>query len=1103
MRTLLTHLSVLAGIVLAQLSARALEAASPAPVDLRCEYLRNPLGIDAHQPRLSWRMEPADPETRGQRQTAYQVLVASSEDALAKDNGDLWDTGKVASDESIHVAYAGRELSSEQVCWWKVRVWDEDGQPSKWSLPALWTMGLLQLSDWQAQWIGRDEPPAPERENELATAGAQWIWFPGEKGVSAAPIGTRYFRRAFDLPADRKIRHGELILAADNEFAAALNGIHAGAGSNFRAAVKMDVTKSLRGGRNLVAAWAKNVGGGPNPAGLVGMLQVEFESGEPVVIATDAEWRTFDRDMNQWTVLEGDDSAWQKAEVVAPVGGGPWGEVAVTDENRRLAARMLRKEFSAAQPVERAMVYFSGLGLSELYLNGDKVGDHVLSPALTDYTKRVPYLAYDVTDRIRAGQNALGVWLGNGRFYAPRGKVPSNTVSYGYPMMKLQLVLEYGDGSRETIVSDGTWKLTTEGPIVANNEYDGEEYDARRELTGWCMPQFDDGSWETAQLVAGPAGTLVAPMIDPIRVTEYLQPKQVSEPQPGVFIFDLGQNMVGWCRLKVAGPAGTVVKLRHAETLREDGTLYMDNLRGAKVTDVYTLKGHGTEVYEPRFTYHGFRFVEVTGYPGRPGLDAIEGCVVNDDLPSAGTFACSNPTINRVYTNVLWGVRGNYRSIPTDCPQRDERQGWLGDRSAESKGEMFLFRNAPLYAKWVQDMVDAQKENGSVPDVCPAYWPIYSDNVTWPSSLVIIPGSLYEQYGDLQTIARAYPSMVKWVDYMSTFITDDIIPRDQYGDWCVPPEDPKLIHSQDPARKTAGPILGTTYFYHCLELMSRYAALLNRPEDAERFTKLAARLKKGLNAKYLRHDLGQYDNGAQTTSVLPLAFDMVPGDQRQAVFDHLVRNITEETRGHIGTGLVGGQWLNRVLTSGGRPDLAYRFATNTGYPSWGYMVAKDATTIWELWNGDTADPAMNSGNHVMLVGDLIIWLYESLAGIQSDPAAPGFKHIVMKPVVVGDLGFVTATHHSPYGFIASHWRRDRRHFAWEITVPPNTTATVWVPAHAEAQVSESDRPVGQSSGVEVLRRESDYMVLKVAAGSYRFESDLITDSAGPEQTGSH
>lgn len=1103
MRTLLTYLSVLLGIVLAQFSATALEAASPAPVDLRCEYLRNPLGIDAHHPRLSWRMEPADPGVRGQRQTAYQVLVASNQDSLANDNGDLWDSGRVASDQSLHVAYAGRELASEQACWWKVRMWDRDGQPSKWSLPAFWTMGLFEPSDWQAQWIGRDEPPAPERENELAGAGAQWIWFPGEKGLSAAPIGTRYFRRAFDLPADRKIRRGELILAADNEFAAAVNGTHAGAGSNFKAAVKMDVTKSLRGGRNLVAAWAKNVGGGPNPAGLVGMLQVEFESGEPVVIATDAEWRTFDRDMNQWTVLEGDDSAWQKAEVVAPVGGGPWGEVAVTDENRRLAARMLRKEFSAAQPVERAMVYFSGLGLSELYLNGDKVGDHVLSPALTDYTKRVPYLVYDVTDRIRAGRNALGVWLGNGRFYAPRGKVPSNTVSYGYPMMRLQLVLEYGDGSRETVVSDGTWKLSTEGPIVANNEYDGEEYDARRELPGWCMPQFDDGSWEPAQLVAGPAGTLVAPMIDPIRVTEYLQPKRVSEPQPGVFIFDLGQNMVGWCRLKVAGPAGTVVKLRHAETLREDGTLYMDNLRGAKVTDVYTLKGQGTEVYEPRFTYHGFRFVEVTGYPGRPGLDAIEGCVVNDDLPSAGTFACSNPTINRVYTNVLWGVRGNYRSIPTDCPQRDERQGWLGDRSAESKGEMFLFRNAPLYAKWVQDMVDAQKENGSVPDVCPAYWPIYSDNVTWPSSLVLVPGSLYEQYGDLQTIARAYPSMVKWIDYMSTFITDDIIPRDQYGDWCVPPEDPKLIHSQDPARKTAGPILGTTYFYHCLELMSRYAALLNRPEDAERFTKLAERLKKGLNAKYLRHDLGQYDNGAQTTSVLPLAFDMVPGDQRQAVFDHLVRNITEETRGHIGTGLVGGQWLNRVLTSGGRPDLAYRFATNTGYPSWGYMVAKDATTIWELWNGDTADPAMNSGNHVMLVGDLIIWLYESLAGIQSDPAAPGFKHIVMKPVVVRDLGFVTATHHSPYGFIASHWRRDGGHFTWEITVPPNTTATVWVPARTQAKVTESGRPVDQSSGVEVLRREGGYVVLKVAAGSYRFESDLITDSAGQERTGSH
>ncbi|MHB8972279.1 MAG: family 78 glycoside hydrolase catalytic domain [Pirellulaceae bacterium] len=1063
------------------------------PQDLRCEYLPNPLGIDAPQPRLSWRLEASAPDARGQRQTAYQILVAASEKTLSSDRGDLWDTGKVASDQSLHVTYAGRPLLSEQACWWKVRAWDQDGQPSDWSTPARWTMGLLQPADWRAQWIGRDEPPASATDNVLVSAGAQWIWFPGENAVAAAPIGTRYFRRTFELPADRKISRGELILAADNEFASAVNGEHAGTGSNFNAGVSIDVTKSLRAGRNLVAAWVKNAGDAPNPAGLVGMLRVEFESGAPVVIATDAQWRAFDSDMTRWTVLEGDDSAWRSAEVLVPVGGGPWGEVTVAVENRRLAARMLRKEFTVTRPVARAMVYVSGLGLSELYLNSDKVGDHVLSPALTDYSKRVHYVTFDVTPQIRQGDNTLGVWLGNGRFFAPRAMTPANMVGYGYPKLLLQLVVDYVDGKRDTIVSDGSWKLTTDGPIVANNEFDGEEYDARRELPGWTLSEFDDQAWPAAQVVAGPDGKLVAQMINPIRVTGRLQAQKVTEPQPGVFIFDLGQNMVGWCRLKVAGPAGTTVKLRHAETLRDDGTLYMDNLRGAKVTDLYTLRGQeqgqAVETYEPRFTYHGFRFVEVTGYPGRPAQDAIEGCVVNDDLESAGSFTCSQPTINRIYSNILWGVRGNYRSIPTDCPQRDERQGWLGDRSVESKGETYLFQNISLYAKWVQDIVDAQKENGSVSDVCPAYWALYSDNVTWPSSLIIIPGTLYEQFGDTQVIARAYPSMVKWIDYMSSFITEDLMPRDTYGDWCVPPEDPKLIHSLDPARKTAGPILGTTYFYYCLELMTRYATLLDRPADAQRFTALGQRLKNGLNAKYLRSDLGQYDNGAQTTSVLPLAFNMVPDDQRQAVFDHLIRKITDETHGHVGTGLVGGQWLNRVLTAGGRPDLAYGFATATDYPSWGYMVSKGATTVWELWNGDTADPAMNSGNHVMLVGDLVIWLYENLAGIQADPAQPAFKHIVMKPLLVGDLESVQATHHSPYGLIKSAWQRKGRQFDWQVTIPPNTTATVWVPANAAELVRESGQPLGAIRGVKLLRHEAGHAVLEVLSGSYHFTAE--------------
>jgi alpha-L-rhamnosidase len=402
---------------------------------------------------------------------------------------------------------------------------------------------------------------------------------------------------------------------------------------------------------------------------------------------------------------------------------------------------------------------------------------------------------------------------------------------------------------------------------------------------------------------------------------------------------------------------------------------------------------------------------------------------------------------------------------------------------------MYIFRNDPLYAKWVRDMSDAQRADGNVSDVCPAFWPLYTDNVTWPSALVIVPGSLCDLYGDTQPIARNYPAMVKWVDYVSTFITDDLVPIDKYGDWCVPPADPKVIHSTDPAQLTAKPILGTTYFYHCLTLMQQYATMLGRTGDAWRFRLMAEQLKKGLNDKYLNRQTGVYDNGAQTSSVLPLAFDMTPPDVKQRVFDQLIAKI-EKDNYHIGTGLVGGQWLNRVLSDNGRADVSYRLATNRTYPSWGYMVDHNATTVWELWNGNTADPAMNSGNHVMLVGDLVIWLYEYVAGVAPDPQTPGFKHILMRPTIAGDMTWAKATHHSPYGQIASEWRRDGKAFDWKIEIPPNSTATVWVPAGSEASVRESGAKIADAAGVKLLRTEPGFTVLEVGSGRYEFEATL-------------
>ena len=751
-------------------------------------------------------------------------------------------------------------------------------------------------------------------------------------------------------------------------------------------------------------------------------------------------------------------------------------------------ARWLRKEFVLPKAVQRATAYYSGLGWSELYINGQKVGDDVLSPPLSEYSKREYYETRVVTPMLKNGQNAVGVVLGNGRFYSPR----KNAVNSGFPKLLLQLHVEFADGTTTNIISDESWKLTTNGPIVKNNEYDGEEYDARKEFAGWSQPGFDDSQWQTAQLVSAPEGVLCGVRQEPIKVTQEMKPVAMKELKPGVYIFDMGQNMVGWCRIKVEGPAGTEVKLRHAETLKPDGELYTDNLRSAQVTDIYTLKGQGEEMWQPRFTLHGFRYVEVTGFPGKPTLDSLTGCVVGDDLPVTGSFESSNPLLNKIYHNIFWGVRGNYRSIPTDCPQRDERQGWLGDRAEESRGETYFFDNDDLYSKWMQDIVDCQGTNGSVPSVAPAYWKVYPDDVTWASASIVIPEMLRDQFGDERTVAEHYDSSKKWIEFMNGFVTNGIIAQDRYGDWCMPPEDPKLIHSKDTNRITHAALLATPFYYNDLLLMEDYATQLGKTNDAAAFKRQAVEMKDAFNKQFLNRDTGQYDNGTPTSSVLPLAFGMVPADMHKKAFDFLVNKLTTDWHGHIGTGLVGGKYLMRVLTENGRADLAYTIVTQTNYPGWGYMVEHDATTVWELWNGDTGDPGMNSGNHVMLIGDLGIWMYENLAGIKPDPEQPGFKHIIMRPTVVGDLQFVKASHLSPYGWISSEWHRDENEFEWQIKIPDGTTATVYLPTSNASNITEHDQPLLAAPGVKLVNTTEGGPVKAILQpGSYYFVCENI------------
>lgn len=1059
---------------------RVAHAATLEPVALRCEYRVNPLGLDEMQPRLTWRVESSQ---RGQKQTAYRILVASRAELLQKDTGDLWDSGKVLSDASVLLPYAGKPLTSHTECFWKVQVWDSAGKASGWSKAAKWTLGILSPGEWKAKWIGRD---GMHTSNVLS--GTSWIWFPEGEPAKAAPVETIYFRRVVTVPAGRKISRAIFQYTGDNEARGWINDSDIGVGNNFKTVKWNDVTSWLESGKTYVFGLAgRNEGTNDNPAGVIGSLTLEFTSGEPLIIQTDASWKASKNVAKDWNTLSYDDSKWVAAKVLGPAGMKPWRETRVP-EDRRLPGRWLRKEFAVEKKVQRATVYISGLGLSELYVNGEKVGDAVLSPALSQYDKRVFYVTYDVTKQLRSGVNALGAVLGGGRFYSDRNKDHVGTVNFGWPKMLLHLRIENTDGSVSEVVSDGDWKLSLDGPILSNGEYDGEEYDARKEFPGWSKAGFDDATWRKAEVVSAPTGVISAQMIEPIRVIQKLKPVALAEVKPGVFIFDMGQNMVGWCQLKVRGAAGTTVQLRHAETTNSDGTLYMANLRGARVTDRYTLRGGGTEIWQPRFTYHGFRFVEVTGFPGKPTLNALEGEVVHDDLPVAGEFACSNDLLNRIYHNIVWGTKGNYRSIPTDCPQRDERQGWLGDRSEECKGEAYLFNIAPLYSKWRQDMSDAQQPNGSIPDVAPAYWPFYSDNVTWPSSAIIIPGALQRQYGDTASIGRDYDSGKLWIERMLTFAKDNIISKDNYGDWCVPPEEAKLIHSKDPARQTDKALLATSYFYYDLHLMGRYAKILGKTADVERWSRLAEDYKTAFNQKFLNRDKGQYDNGSQTSCVLPLAFGLVSEDMRDRIFAHLVNKIENETKGHIGTGLIGGQHLNRVLSDHGRADLSYTIATQKDYPGLGYMVEQGATTIWELWNGNTADPAMNSGNHVMLIGDLVLWFYEYLAGIAPDDAQPGFKHIIMKPQPVGDLKWVKASHRSPYGLISSEWERDGSKFDWQIEIPANTTATVHFPATSAEQVTESGKALDRTRGVKLLRVENNCVVLAVESGTYYFTS---------------
>ena len=876
--------------------------------NLRVENLDKPIGIDTAEPCFSWQITS---NQQNVRQTAYQIIVSD-------EKGEVWNTGKVESDQQLWLRYAGKPLLSNTACTWKVKVWTTAGE-SAWSSDECFSIGLLHEGKWSGYWIGLER------------------LMPGEE-----------------------------------------RGMHT-----------------------------------------------------------------------------------------------------------RMAARYLRKEFSLKdKKVKRATAYVAGIGLHEFYVNGQRMGDRVLTPVPSDYRKTIYYNTYDVTEAFNVQRSiCLGIALGNGRYFPMQQHKAYKIHTFGYPKCRINVIVEYADGSTQRLQTDDKgWKVTADGPIRANNEYDGEEYDACMEMKGWSEVGFDDSKWMNVERTDIPQAYLRAQMTAGMKATALTAYESVAKPcltksAQGVIV-DVGQNIAGWLKVRMRGQKGDTIRIVYAEKLNEDGTLYRENFRNARSSDIYVCNGEegNGRWWTPTFVYHGFKYAEVIGLKNAT-KDDFAAEVVADEMTTTGRFECSDTILNKVMKNAWWGILDNYKGMPIDCPQRDERQPWLGDRTMGSLGESYLFDNERLYTKWMRDICEAQRTDGCIPDVAPAFWNYYSDDVAWAAALPFGCDMLYRQYGNREAIDKSYPVIKKWVEHIiEEYSKDGIIHCGKYADWCVPPEKLELIHSQDEARKTDVTLISTAYIIRTMQLMEQWGC------EAEHWRPIREQMTNAFNRKFLTIKRGTsprpghvlypdsiyYGNNTVTANILPLALGIVPEDCKTDVIRQVVQNICVENKGHVSCGVIGISWLLRSLSDNGFSDVAYLLATQKKYPSWGYMAENGATTIWELWNGDKANPKMNSGNHVMLLGDLVTWCYQYLGGIGRGETS-AYKHFRIAPAWdIQDCEWADVSYDSPYGRITSRWRKTLQHAEWHVEIPANTTATLTMP---------------------------DGTTREIGSGSYDFSMDIPTKHA--------
>jgi alpha-L-rhamnosidase len=1106
-----------AALLLSTWSVRTAVAAgktSGAAVKLRVDDLATPLGLDDKTPRFAWQLHD---DGRGAKQTAYQVLVATKKELLVAGKADAWDSGRVASEQSVGIAYKGSALTASTRYYWRITAWDKDGKPYAASESSWWETGLLGQENWTAKWIGYQN----WEESAVRRAGATWITSPDGAELNAAKQKEQKIAYRMSFKVSQGIRHALLYVTGQDVVSSWVNGSQVTTGSPLPAwgqlpwkkYVQTDVTAQIHAGDNLLAVETTHYVVDTNgfrtadTPPMSATLVVELADGSVAhfTSAVDSAWKVSIHPASGWTSGSTEDSSWKPViAYAAAIGmdsgppGNPWPAETV---------KALRHEFTVQKKIASARLYSTALGAYQVFINGRRISDDVLSPGWTDYRLRLKYQTYDVTSNLTEGKNAIAALVAPGWYSTPlQWFQQPNIYGVAPPSLRAQLRIQYTDGTVDTVVTDGSWKGAV-SPIIKAEIYDGETQDARMIQAGWNTATFAAKDWKAVEINDDQVTqfTIDGQDFQPIRVERTLTPKAMTEPKPGFYIFDMGQNFSGVEKLRLQGPAGTNVQVRTGEILNADGTLYTDNLRTAKSTDHFILAGKGIEEFEPQFTFHGFRYLELTGLSQKPLADAVKGVVFHTDAQFTAQLKTGSSLINSLWSNILWGQRSNFVGVPTDCPQRDERLGWMADAQVFWRTATYDMDLAAFSRKFTGDMRGTQVGSAEGTDAAGAMFGIFAPGINttssqsgagWSDAGVIIPWTSWVQTGDTTVVEQNWDAMTKYLAAIEKSNPDYLWKKNggiPFGDW-LSPEGP-----------TQYPLVATASWAYDITLMQQMAHALGKTEDEAKYAALFEHIKAAFQKEFIHADgfvagadtgpspFGAINNpnakakgDTQTGYVLALHMNLVPDALRAAVAQKLVDKI-EANHGLLGTGFLGTPYLLAVLTESGHRDLAYKLLLNTNYPSWGYLVDHGATTMWERWNGDQmkSDPSMNSYNHYAY-GAVADWIYRYAAGIDATPMDAGFHTVYLHPSFDKQLGSIDFTYPSPYGDIHSAWTVKDGAAQWQLTIPANSSGWLAL-TDSEAGHYKLDGQSISASKIAKLSEDKAHPGYLLPAGSYRFE----------------